>query len=79
MGHLPCTIAAMQTNQSRIFVIRDLNNGKTKGKKFYFSMYGKDTAWFLARKYREDMVKLIEQERIRLNELLEDSCGISKG
>ena len=43
------------------------------------SSSGRTTAWFLARKYREDMVKLIEQERIRLNELLEDSCGISKG
>ncbi len=54
-------------------------NGKKISKKFNYSTYGKDTAWFLARKYREDMVKLIEQERIRLNELMEDSYGISKG
>lgn len=54
-------------------------NGKKISKKFNYSTYGKDTAWFLARKYREDMVKLIEQERIRLNELMEDSYAISEG
>ena len=54
-------------------------NGKTKGKKFYFSTYGKDLAWGLARKYREDMVNLVEQERIRLDKMVENGYGISEG
>ena len=45
-------------------------NGKKCHKKFNYATYGKDTAWFLARKYRTDMIQLIEQERFRLDKLV---------
>lgn len=47
--------------------------------KFYYSTYGKYLAWGLARKYREDMVNLVEQERIRLDKMVENGYAISEG
>lgn len=54
-------------------------NGNKHSKKFYYLTYGKDSAWGLARKYREDMVNLVEQERIRLDKMVENGYGISEG
>ena len=54
-------------------------NGNKHSKKFNYSTYGKDLAWGLARKYREDMVNLVEQERIRLDKMVENGYGISEG
>ena len=53
-------------------------NGKKNSKKFNYSTYGKDLAWTLARKYREDVVVLVEQERVRLNKIMENCHGISE-
>lgn len=51
-------------------------NGKRVSKKFNYPTYGKDEAWFLARKYRKDIVELIEQERLRLDNLMEKQYAI---
>lgn len=51
-------------------------NGKKVSKKFNYSTYGKDIAWLLARKYREDMVALVQQERIRLDKITENCYAI---
>lgn len=51
-------------------------NGKKNSKKFNYSTYGKDMAWLLARKYREDMVAFVEQERVRLDKIVENYCGV---
>ena len=55
------------------------NGQQNHSKKFNYSTYGKDLAWGLARKYREDMVNLVEQERIRLDKMVENGYGISEG
>ena len=46
-------------------------NGKTKGKKFYFSTYGEDRAIILSTEYVTQMKKLITEERTRLEQLKE--------
>ena len=51
-------------------------NGKTKGKKFYFSTYGEDRAIILATEYVTQMKKLITEERTRLEQLKESMYGV---
>ena len=51
-------------------------NGKTKGKKFYFSTYGEDRAIILATEYVTQMKKLITEERARLEQLKESMYGV---
>ena len=51
-------------------------NGKTKGKKFYFSTYGEDRAIILATEYVTQMKKLITEERTRLEQLKESMYAI---
>ena len=51
-------------------------NGKTKGKKFYFSTYGEDRAVILATEYVTQMKKLITEERTRLEQLKESMYGV---
>ena len=51
-------------------------NGKTKGKKFYFSTYGEDRAVILATEYVTQMKKLITEERTRLEQLKESMYAI---
>ena len=51
-------------------------NGKTKGKKFYFSTYSEDRAIILATEYVTQMKKLITEERTRLEQLKESMYGV---
>lgn len=67
-----------------VYLHRDINgvvfykdvNGKTKGKKFYFSTYGEDRAVILATEYVTQMKKLITEERTRLEQLKESMYGV---
>ena len=46
--------------------------GVTKGKKFYFSTYGEETAMKLAEDYVVEMKQLVAEERVRLENIMEN-------